>query len=152
MRCSFLACPEGDEVERSFTSGDVKGWPGRPQREMYEIYAGRIRLSNTAKTLPKRASAIVFRFADNELTPQHEGSVLLRYQGAEHSQRNRLMLLRRENMLAENHIRVRQQRLEVLDNRPLFGGRFHGVTAAHRYIERTNDRVTQPAGFPKERL
>ena len=42
------ACPEGDEVERSSTSGDVEGWPGRPQREMIEIYACPIRLSNTA--------------------------------------------------------------------------------------------------------
>jgi hypothetical protein len=37
-------------VERSSTSGDVEGWPGRPQREMFEIYACCIRLSNTAST------------------------------------------------------------------------------------------------------
>jgi hypothetical protein len=42
------ACPGGDEVERSLTSGDVRGWPGRPQREMLEIYACRTAVSNTA--------------------------------------------------------------------------------------------------------
>src|SRR5436190_15628625 len=28
----LAACPEGDEVETAPTSGDVEGWPGRPQR------------------------------------------------------------------------------------------------------------------------
>ena len=35
-------------MERSLTSGDVRGWPGRPQREMLEIYACRTAVSNTA--------------------------------------------------------------------------------------------------------
>jgi hypothetical protein len=41
------------------------------------------------------------------------------------------MLLRRKDVLAKNHVRVRHQPLELLDNRPLLGCRFHGVTAAH---------------------
>ena len=38
----------GDVVERSSASGDVEGWPGWPQREMFEIYACAIPVSNTA--------------------------------------------------------------------------------------------------------
>ena len=46
-------------MERSLTSGDVKGWPGRPQREMIEIYACRIRLSNTAMAPFKKRGSLL---------------------------------------------------------------------------------------------
>ena len=62
------------------------------------------------------------------------------------------MLLRREDVLAENHVRVRHQSLDVLDNRPLLGGRLHGVTAAHPHVEWPDDGLNQTTRFTKERL
>ena len=62
------------------------------------------------------------------------------------------MLLRREDVFAENHARVRHHPLESLNNRPLLGGRLHGVTAAHRHVEWSDDGVNHTTGFTKERL
>jgi len=62
------------------------------------------------------------------------------------------MLLRRKDVLAKNHVRVRHPSLDVLDNRPLLGGRLHGVAAAHSYVEWSDDGLNQTTRFTKESL
>ena len=62
------------------------------------------------------------------------------------------MTLRRQNMLAQDNLCSWYEVRHFLDNRPLFGGRLHGVSAAHDDVRRTDDDISDtgdaPMGIP----
>ena len=62
------------------------------------------------------------------------------------------MTLRRQHVLTENDVRVWHEPLEPPDNRPLRGGRLHGVPLRTATSAGADDGIDQPAGLAKEPL